>query len=404
MEPAKFHAYTAISLVMPPSQWLAPCYSKGMPQSILQHIEHHAERYLVELERWASLESYTGDREGLMLFVEQLAERLRGLGLDVQELGPGGARLLARWECCAGKPLMLVGHADTVYPRGTIASQPVTRRDGRLFGPGVFDMKGGLLAMCAAIETLQALGRTPRRPISLVITDDEEIGSPVSRPYIEQVARDAHTVLVLEPATPAGALKTARKGVGMFDLEITGRAAHAGVAPHEGRSALVELAHQILWLQTLNDPVGGTTVSVGQAQSGTATNVIPALAMAQIDVRVRSADEAERVARLLSERDAVTPDVVVRYSGGLRNPPMERTPAIAALFAHAQSCARELGFEVEEAATGGGSDGNFTAALGIPTLDGLGPVGDGAHAPHEHIVLNEFPRRVALLARLMETI
>ena len=357
-----------------------------------------------ELAGWAGVESCTGDLAGLQAFTEVIAARLQGLDLTVEPIGPGHTRLWARWQVGEGKPILLVGHADTVYPRGTLVSQPVIRREGKLFGPGVFDMKGGLLAMCVAIEALRALGRTPRRPVWLVITDDEEIGSPASRPYIEQLARDAGMVLVLEPATPAGALKTARKGVGMFELEITGRAAHAGVAPHEGRSALIELAHQILWLQSLNDSQSGTTVTVGVASGGTATNVVPATAHARIDLRVRSAREADLLTRTLLDRAAVTPDVTVKYTGEVRNPPMERTAAIAALFQHARACAQELGFDVDEASTGGGSDGNFTAALGIPTLDGLGPVGDGAHATHEHIVVEEFPRRAALLARLIETL
>lgn len=375
-----------------------------MPHTVLGYLQHHTPRYIEELTGWAAIESPTGDQAGLTEFTGRVRARLEGLGLLVEPLGSGGARLLARQTTGEGAPLLLLGHADTVYPRGTLATQPLVERDGRLYGPGVFDMKGGLLAMCAAIETLQALGRAPRRPLLVLVTDDEEIGSPASRPLIEQVARDAAAVLVLEPATPSGALKTARKGTGMFTLEITGRAAHAGVAPEQGRSALVELAHQILWLQSLNDPETGTTVNVGQAQGGSATNVIPARASALIDVRVRTAAEGERLAAIMAERTAVTPDVTVSYRGGIRNPPMERTPAIAALFEHARDCANQLGFDLEEAATGGGSDGNFTASLGIPTLDGLGMCGDGAHATHEHIIIDEFPRRAALLARLIETL
>ena len=375
-----------------------------MAHDILQYLQQHTERYMLEMASWASIESCTSDREGLLAFAGLFAERMRELDLEVEALGPGGARQWGRWQVGEGAPLLLVGHGDTVYPRGTLATQPVEMRDGKLYGPGVYDMKGGLLAMCVAIEALQALGRTPRRPIWIIQTDDEEIGSPESRTYIEQLAREASAVLVLEAATPAGALKTARKGVAVFELEITGRAAHAGVAPQEGRSALIELAHQMLWLNDLNDPKLGTTVNVGLAAGGVAFNVIPAKATAGIDVRVKTAAEAERISRLLAERGAVTPDVTVRFGGGLRNPPLERTPAIVELFRHAQVCARELGFEVEEAATGGASDANFTAAIGVPTLDGLGPMGDGAHAVHEHIIVDEFPRRAALLARMIETL
>lgn len=375
-----------------------------MPHAILEYIQSHTQNYMQELAGWAAIESPTGDQAGLVEFTRRVSARLQALGLTAELLGPGGARILARQDTGEGAPILMLGHADTVYPRGTLATQPIVERDARLYGPGVFDMKGGLLAICVAIEALQALGRTPRRPLLVLVTDDEEIGSPASRPLIEHIAHDAAAVLVLEPATPAGALKTARKGAGMFRLEVTGRAAHAGVTPEEGRSALVELAHQILWLQGLNDPQTGTTVSVGQAQGGSATNVIPARATALIDVRVRTAREGERLAAIMAERRAVTPDVSVSYTGGIRNPPMERTPAIVALFEHARRCADELGFAIQEAATGGGSDGNFTASLGIPTLDGLGPCGDGAHATHEHIIIDEFPRRAALLARLIETL
>ncbi len=375
-----------------------------MPQTILEYLQAQNPRYMLELAEWASIESCTDDREGLQTFAEVFATRARRLGLEVQHVGPGGARIHARWQVGNEAPILLIGHGDTVYPRGTIERQPVDQRDGKLYGPGVYDMKGGLLLMCAAIEVLKALGRTPRRPVWLIMTDDEEIGSPVSRPSIEELARPAHCALVLEPATPSGALKTARKGVASYELEVTGRASHAGGAPHEGRSALTELAHQLLWLASLNDSTTGTTVNVGIAEGGTAPNVVPAAARASIDVRVRTADEAERIHGLMMNRTAVTRDVLVRYQGGLRNPPMQRTAEIAALFGQAQICARDLGFEVKEASVGGGSDGNFTAALGVPTLDGLGVVGDGAHALHEHIVVDEFPRRAALLARLLETI
>lgn len=375
-----------------------------MPQDILDYLQTQNHNYMQELAWWAGVESFTGDREGLQEIARLFAARLRGLGFDVETVGPGGARQLGRWQVGAGAPILLLGHADTVYPRGTLAIQPVVERDGKLFGPGVYDMKGGLLLMCAAIEALQALGRAPRRPVWILQTDDEEIGSPASRPFIEQVACETGTVLVLEPATPGGALKTARKGVARFDLHITGRASHAGGAPHEGRSALVELAHQMLWLHGLNNPQTGTTVNVGLAGGGTAFNVVPAQATATIDVRVRSIGEAQHITQLLHGRAAVTPDVMVQYSGGLRNPPMERTAEIAELFRHARACAQELGFDVEESSVGGASDGNYTAALGVPTLDGLGPLGDGAHATHEHILVDEFPRRAALLARLIETL
>lgn len=375
-----------------------------MSQTTLAYLQAQNQRYMLELAEWASIESCTDDREGLQTFAEVFSTRARLLGMDADQIGPGGARIWARWQVGEGTPILLVGHGDTVYPRGTLERQPVAQRDGKLYGPGTYDMKGGLLLICAAIEALQATGRKPRRPIWVLMTDDEEIGSPGSRPYIEDLARQAGCALILEPATTSGALKTARKGVAVYELDIVGRASHAGGAPHEGRSALTELAHQILWLAGLNDPASGTTVNVGIAHGGTAANVVPASAKARIDVRVRTPAEAERIARLMAERTAVTRDVAVRYTGGLRNPPMQRTEAIAALFGHAKLCAADLDMEVQEASVGGGSDGNFIAALGVPTLDGLGVAGDGAHALHEHILVDEFPRRAALLARLIETL
>src|SRR5919202_2142528 len=201
-----------------------------MEHDILQYLQQHTERYMLELASWASIESCTDDRAGLLAFAGLFAERMRELDLEVEALGPGGARQWGRWQVGEGAPLLLIGHGDTVYPRGALTRQPVETRDGKLYGPGVYDMKGGLLAMCAAIEALQSLGRMPRRPIWILQTDDEEVGSPESRPHIERLARKATAVLVLEPATPAGALKTARKGVAVFELEGTGGAGQAGGA------------------------------------------------------------------------------------------------------------------------------------------------------------------------------
>jgi glutamate carboxypeptidase len=211
-------------------------------------------------------------------------------------------------------------------------------------------------------------------------------------------------VLVLEPASPNRNLKTARKGVGLYELHITGRASHAGVDPENGRSAVLELAHQILWLHSLNSLDDGTTLNVGTAAGGTTFNVVPAEAHAQIDVRVRTMAAAERIDQALKQRQPILDNVTLQLVGGLNRPPLERTPAVERLFKHAQRLANEIGFHVGEAATGGASDGNFTAALGIPTLDGLGPVGGGAHSLDEHVILDQFVPRTALLARLLETL
>jgi len=370
-----------------------------MPNALLSYLE--TVPFADELAAWSQVESCSSDPEGLAQFAALLAARFEQLGATVEPIGT--THIIARWPG-SGKPILILGHFDTVYPRGTLAQQPVELRGNALFGPGVVDMKGGLLMGCVAIQALQALGRSPKRPLWYLCTSDEEVGSPSSRAYIEALAAEAAAVLVLEGAASGGALKTARKGVGLYQLAITGRAAHAGVAPEQGRSALLELAHQIIWLHELNNSETGTTVNVCTANGGTTANVIPAEAHAEVNIRVRTFAEAQRIADALAERRAVIDDVAIQFTGGINRPPMERSPEIAQLFQHAQELARELGFAIDEAATGGGSDGNFTAALGIPTLDGLGPIGGGAHALHEHVNLDSFVPRTALLARLLETL
>lgn len=370
-----------------------------MPQALIEYL--HTVDYAEQLAAWARVESCSDDPVGLQEFAGVLGERLSAAGADV---APAGAtHLLARWPG-QGQPLLLLGHFDTVYARGTLEGMPVRRRGNKLYGPGVVDMKGGLLLGCVAVEALRSLDRMPRRPVWYLCTSDEELGSPSSRELIEALARESAAALVLEGAGNGGAVKTERKGVGLWQLEVYGKAAHAGVAPEQGRNALHELAHQILWIQTLNDPQLGTTVNVTTARGGTTSNVIPAAARAAINVRVRSMGEAERLARAFAERRAVLEDVRVEFGGGINRPPMERSPQIAELFERARMLADELGFVLEETATGGGSDGNFTAALGVPTLDGLGPLGGGAHATHEHVLLDSFVPRTALLARLLETL
>ena len=370
-----------------------------MPGALLRYLE--TVPFVDELASWARIESCSDDAAGLAAFKGVLRERFGGLGAEIEDLG--ATHFVARWPG-TGQPILVLGHYDTVYPRGTLERQPVEQRGPKLYGPGVVDMKGGLLIGCVALEALRALGRQPARPVWFLCTSDEEVGSPDSRQYIEALARESAYSLVLEGAGNGGALKTARKGVGLYALGVTGRAAHAGVAPEQGRSALLELAHQIIWLHELNDAELGTTVNVCVASGGTAANVIPAAARADVNVRVRTMVEAERIAQALASRATIDPDVTLRWSGGINRPPMERSAAIGALFGQAQALAAELGFALDETATGGGSDGNFTAALGVPTLDGLGPIGGGAHALYEHVLIESFVPRTALFARLLETL
>jgi len=370
-----------------------------MPDALFAYLD--TIDFAEQLAAWSRIESCSDDPAGLEQFAGLLGRRFVAAGADVAPVGD--THLLARWPG-QGQPILLLAHFDTVYARGTLGGMPVRRRGNKLYGPGVVDMKGGLLIGCVAIEALRSLGRMPRRPVWYLCTSDEELGSPTSRPFIESLACQSVAALVLEGAGNGGAVKTERKGVGLWQLHVHGRAAHAGVAPEQGRNALHELAHQILWIQTLNDAGQGTSVHVTTASGGTTSNVIPAAARAAINVRVRSMGEAERLARAFAERRAVLEDVRIEFAGGINRPPMERSPRIAALFERAQQLAGELGFTLQETATGGGSDGNFTAALGVPTLDGLGPIGGGAHARHEHVLLDSFVPRAALLARLIETL
>jgi glutamate carboxypeptidase len=302
-------------------------------------------------------------------------------------------------------PTLVLCHYDTVWPAGTVAQRPFTITADRAFGPGAYDMKASIAMIYAALGGFGPPAPVLRRPLVLLLTSDEEIGSPTSRTLIETTAKQAAHVLVLEPPTePDGALKTARKGGGAFRVTITGRAAHAGVEPEKGISALTELAHQILAVNALAHPAVGTTVNVGVAEGGTRPNVVPAEAWMDVDVRVWTQAEAERIETGMLALKPVTPGVQIAVTGNVRRPPMERTAASMALFTQAQKLGTALGLTIREGSTGGGSDGNFTAALGIPTLDGLGCPGAGAHAEHEQISRQGLIERTALLCALLETL
>jgi glutamate carboxypeptidase len=314
----------------------------------------------------------------------------------------GGDHLVGRFfGSIPEKPALVVGHFDTVWPVGTIDRLPFRREGDRLYGPGAYDMKTSLVLVAAVLEAFAALGLEPRRPVTVLFTSDEEVGSKTSRALIEDLARESRHALVLEPPLADGSLKTARKGVGRFALEVRGKAAHAGIAPEQGASAVVEMAHQILKIQSFNDPASGTTVNVGTVRGGTTPNVVPAHASAQVDARAVTTVGAEALERAMAGLTAVTPGTRVAVSGGFNRPPMERTPAVAALFERARAIGAALGLAPTEGATGGGSDGNFTAAVGTPTLDGLGALGGGAHADDEHILFGTIPERAALLAALL---
>jgi glutamate carboxypeptidase len=302
------------------------------------------------------------------------------------------------------KPVLLLGHFDTVYPLGTLANMPCHVAEGRLHGPGVLDMKSGIALMLYAIEALQSWQSGLPRPVTVFLVSDEEVGSSSSRKITEAMARESAAVLVLEPAAGTrGAVKTARKGVGDYTLTVKGVAAHAGLDPGKGHSAILELARQITAVSKFNDLQRGVSINPGVIRGGTRTNVVAAEATVEIDVRIKESKQAASLDKKFHSLNPFDKHCKLSIDGGINRMPMERTPGVAALYKKAQSIAKQIDWKLEEAAVGGGSDGNFTAGIGIPTLDGMGGVGQGAHAVHEHIVISELPRRALLLAGMIES-
>ena len=379
---------------------------------ITKHLGYFQERkdqIVQTIRQLVETESPTENKQAVDRLGTLLAGRFEALGghakfhrvqnfgdhLQVDFAGAGG-----------GKPVLLLGHLDTVYPVGTLATMPCRVADGRLWGPGSFDMKSGIAFMLHAIEALRTWHQdTLPRPVTLLLVSDEEVGSDTSRLITENLAKKSAAVLVLEPSHgPKGAVKTARKGIGEYVLKVTGKAAHSGLDFEKGQSAILELARQTIAISKLVDLKRGLTLNVGTVQGGTRVNVIPAEASAVLDVRVARKQDAAGIDRKLRSLKPFNRKCKLEITGGMNRPPMERTATVAALYKKAAEIAKQLGWKLEEASVGGGSDGNFTAGLGIPTLDGLGGVGEGAHATHESILISEFPRRTALLAALIEAV
>jgi glutamate carboxypeptidase len=321
--------------------------------------------------------------------------RQRSAGDHVEVVWPGGG------VSGASGQILVLGHLDTVYATGTLGTMPFRVAQGRAFGPGTFDMKGGLVTALFAVDALRNAGLGPGRSVVFLWTSDEETGSATSRALIERTARRSKAALVLEPAGgPDGRLKTRRKAVGEAELIVTGRAAHAGLNPQEGINAVREMALQIERIARLNDPRRGVTVSPTLAQGGTRSNVIPASARLTLDLRAERISDMRRVERRLKSLRPILPGAKIEVHGGFSRPPLERS-ASAGLFGQAQECGRALGLEIGETSAGGGSDGNFTAALGVPTLDGLGAIGEAPHSPGENVMVRSLPERAALLAMLL---
>jgi glutamate carboxypeptidase len=356
-------------------------------------------------------ESPSGDRAAVDRFVELMADTMAPLAAVRRPSGGVygrhlvcDVRLPRQRKSGRDKPahILVLGHSDTVWPAGTLRTMPFRSEKGRLWGPGVLDMKGGIVLFVSAVRALRELEIPASTRVRLQLNSDEEVGSPSSRALTENNARESAAVLVLEPSTGlAGKLKTARKGVGEYRIVIRGKASHAGVDFEAGASATLELARQIERIYTFTDLASGITVNPGVISGGTRSNVVAAEARAEIDVRVVHAADARALDKKFRALRAYDPRCSLEVSGGLNRPPMPRSKATVRLFQMAQRMARELDLELDESLSGGGSDGNFTAALGVPTLDGLGAVGEGAHATNESILIDRMADRAALLAKML---
>ncbi len=361
-----------------------------------------------DLRRVVELESPSGNKPLCDKLAHALADDFESIGgrVRLHRQKEAGDHLQADFEGrSGGKPILLVGHYDTVHSAGTLPTMPWRKQSGRLYGPGIFDMKAGIVQMKYALKALRdTLGELPCR-VTVLLVSDEEVGSTTSRKLTESLAKRCSAAFVCEPAAgPKGALKTARKGVGDFLLKVEGVASHSGLDFEKGQSAILELAHQIEIVSGFTDLKRGITVNAGVIRGGTRSNVVAASAEAETDVRIQHAGDSVRVERAFRKLRPRNRACRLEVTGGINRPPMERTRATIALFSQARAVAGELGFPVAEVAVGGGSDGNFISAMGVPVLDGLGPVGDGAHSTHEFVVAGEMPRRAALLAGLIQTL
>ena len=364
------------------------------------------------IRRLVEIESPSGDVQGSRAAVDLLedaAHSIPSVRSVERVVSPDyGEHLLIRAFCGdAGgdSATLLLGHTDTVHARGTLNSPPGLRAErDRLYGPGIFDMKAACVLAVEVLRCLTALALNPQRPVTLLLTCDEETGSATGRPLVEREARRAAQVLVLEPPAPGGCLKTARKGVGAWTVAAQGVASHAGLNPEAGASAILELARQAERLHSLNDAARGTSFNVGVFHGGTRGNVVAAQAEMEVDVRFSTTEETRWVVGLMNALRPVDERVRLTVKGGINRAPLERTAGVVKLFHHAREIAARLGFDLEERSVGGASDGNFAAALNVPVLDGLGVDGDGAHTAHEHILVSDIARRGALLAGLVMTL
>jgi len=393
-----------------------PTHSSPEAQRRLAYFSERRDEIVSTIRELVEIESPSDNKAAVDEVADAVAHKFSRLGgeVHVHPAKDFGNHLQVNFAGKAAKPVLLLGHYDTVYPLGTLATMPCRAVHNRLTGPGVLDMKSGIALMLHALAALQEWhgglhGKDWNsglpRPVTVLLVSDEEVGSDSSRAITESLAKKAAAVLVLEPSYGGqGAVKTARKGVGEYLVKVSGKASHAGLDFQKGVNAILELARQIEKISRFTDLKKGLTVNVGIVSGGSRTNVVPAEAAARIDVRIARIKDAAGIDKKMRGLRPFHRKCKIAISGGINRPPMERTAGVATLYAQAVAIARELGWKLGEAAVGGGSDGNFTAGLGIPTLDGLGGVGDGAHAAHEHILISELPRRAALIAGLIEAV
>lgn len=354
-------------------------------------------------------ESPSGDVAGSRAVVDLIAEAARGIQsvseikrVDVSDFGQH-ILIQAFTEHRSQGQILVVGHTDTVHARGSVATRPWRHDAGKIYGPGIFDMKANCALIIEVLRAMTELKIAPRFAITVALTCDEEVGSFSGWPLLERAAKSTNTryAFVMEPPAPGGRVKTGRKGTGIFAMKVEGKAAHAGLEPEKGASAILELARQTERLHAINVSGSGVTVNVGVIRGGTRSNVVAAEAEAEIDVRFSTEAESCEIERMLANLTPIDARTKVFVSGGINRPPLERTPAVIELFEKARAIAAEVDFDLGEAQVGGASDGNFLAALGIPVLDGLGVSGDGAHAVHEHVEADDIARRGALIGGLL---
>ena len=376
-------------------------------QARLRELDASRDAMVETIRQFAEIESPSDDKAACDRMSEFLAPKFAALGGKIRfhQADRYGNNLQIDFPGREPtKPVLLLGHFDTVYPIGTLAKMPCHLSNGQLYGPGVLDMKSGIAMMMFAIKALQTWHGELPRPVTVFLVSDEEVGSYSSRAITMALAKQSAGVLVLEPAAGRGAVKTARKGVGEYTLQVKGIASHAGLDPGKGHSAIVELARQIPTIWRMNDRRHGISANPGVIRGGTRTNVVAAEATVEIDVRIKKAAQAKTLDRKLRSLEPFDKHCKLTLEGGINRMPMERTAGVAALYKKARAIAAQIDWKLEEAAVGGGSDGNFTAGIGIPTLDGMGGDGEGAHAVHEHIVIAELPKRTLLLAGMIESV